>query len=135
MSKIKGGYYIKARCIKDSAIANSQGYKDAAVNYREAIDSADTTDLSVELTASFIFIKNTGYTYSSATVLGVALDKSLKVMQTTNLICLLDSGECFVMKDNNAALVAADIHVRTVDKDGSENASAGHLAVEFLVVD
>ena len=118
-----------------SGDADVQGYKDAAVNYREAIDSADTTDLSSETTASFVFIKNTGYTYSSATVLGAALDKSLKVMVGTTLISILDAGEAIVLKDDNAGIDCSGIHVRTVDTDGSENASAGHLAVEFLVVD
>lgn len=118
-----------------SAAAADQGYADGAVNYLEAIDSADTTDISSEATASFVFIKNTGYTFSNATTLGVALNKALKVMCGTTLICLLDPGEAFYMKDDNAGIVCTNIHVRTVDLDGSENASAGHLAVERLVVD
>ena len=118
-----------------SGDADVQGYKDAAVNYREAIDSADTTDISSETTASFVFIRNTGFTYSSATTLGVALDKSLKVMSGTTLLAILDAGEAIVFKDDNAGIDASGIHVRTVDTDGSENAAAGHLAAEFLVVD
>lgn len=112
-----------------------QGYKNASVYYIEAIDSADTTDISSESTASFVFIKNTGYTYSSATALGDALSKSLKVMIGTTTISVLDGGEAIILKDDNAGLDCTGIHVRTVDTDGSNNASAGHLAVEFLVVD
>ena len=118
-----------------SGDANVQGYKDAAVNYREAVDSADTTGISSETTASFVFIKNTGFTYSSATALGVALDKSLKVMSGTTLLAILDAGEAIVFKDDNAEIDASGIHVRTVDTDGNDNTDAGHLAAEFLVVD
>jgi len=118
-----------------SGTAAAQGYKDAAVNYLECIDSDDTTDISSEATASFVFIKNTGYTFSDATTLGVALAKSVKVMIGTTMISILDAGECIILKDDNAGLVCTNIHVRTVDTDGSENASAGHLAVEYLVCD
>lgn len=118
-----------------SGTAAAQGYKDATVNYLEAIDSADTTDISSEISASFVFIKNTGYTFDSVTTLGAALAKSLKVMVGTTLIAVLDAGEAIVLKDDNAGIVCTGIHVRTVDTDGSNNASAGHLAVEYLVVD
>jgi len=118
-----------------SGAAAVQGYADATVNYLEAIDSADTTDVSSEATASFVFIKNTGYTYSAATTLGAALAKSLKIMSGTTLICLLDAGEAWYAKDDNAGIDCTGIHVRTVDTDGGDNASAGHLAAEVLVVD
>ena len=114
--------------------AAAQGYKDAAVNYMEAIDSANTADLSSESSASFIFIKNTGYTFSSATALGVKLDKALKVMVGTTAISVLDPGEAIVLKDDNASLDAR-LHVRTVNLNGADSSSAGHLAVEYLVVD
>ena len=112
-----------------------QGYLNNTVNYLECIDSDDTTDISSEATASFVFIKNTGYTFSSATALGDALAKSVKVMVATTLIAILDAGEAIVLKDDNAGIDCTGIHVRTVDTDGSNNASAGHLAVEYLVVD
>jgi len=118
-----------------SGTAAAQGYLNATVNYLECIDSDDTTDISSEATASFVYIKNTGYTFSSATVLGDALAKSVKVMFGTTMVSILDAGECIALKDDNAGLVCTNIHVRTVDTDGSENASAGHLAVERLVVD
>jgi len=116
--------------------AANQGYLNATVNYFEALDSADDTDLSSETTATFIFIKNTGYTFSTATALGESLSKALKIMAPggTTLVSILDPGEAIVLKDDNAGLDGR-FHVRTVDLDGSNNASAGHLAVEYLVVD
>ena len=111
------------------------GYLDATVNYLEAIDSANTTDISAESTASFVFIKNTGYTYGTATTLGPALDKALKVMSGTTLLSVLDKGEAIVLKDDNRGIDCTGIHVRTVDLNGGDNGSAGHLAVEYLVVD
>ena len=116
--------------------AANQGYLNATVNYFEALDSSDSTDLSSETTATFIFIKNTGFTFSSATALGVSHDKALKIMAPggTTLISVLDPGEAIVLKDGNAALDGR-FHVRTVDLDGGDNASAGHLAVEYLIVD
>tara|TARA_R100001082_G_scaffold105361_1_gene77391 strand:+ start:9049 stop:9546 length:498 start_codon:yes stop_codon:yes gene_type:complete len=124
-----------ATCASYAGTAADQGYLNATVNYMEAIDSADTTDISSEGTATFVFIKNTGYTFSSATALGDALDKSLKVMSGSTLISVLDAGEAIVLKDDNAGIACTGIHVRTVDTDGSNNTSAGHLAVEYLVVD
>ena len=124
-----------ATCDSYAGTAANQGYLNATVNYMEAIDSADTTDISAEGTATFVFIKNTGYTFSSATALGDALSKSLKVMSGTTLISVLDAGEAIVLKDDNAGIACTGIHVRTVDTDGNNNASAGHLAVEYLVVD
>jgi hypothetical protein len=115
--------------------AANQGYLNTTVNYMEAIDSGDTTDISSEATATFVFIKNTGYTYSSVTALGAALSKALKVMSGSTLISVLDPGEAIVLKDDNAGIACTGIHVRTVDLDGSNNTSAGHLAVEYLVVD
>jgi hypothetical protein len=118
-----------------SGDANVQGYKDGEVNYREAIDSANTTDVSSETTANFVYIENTGYEYSSATVLGSSLDKSIKVMFGTTNISILPSGAGVAFVDPNSGIDCTNIHVRTVDNDGSDNASAGHLAVKFLVVD
>jgi hypothetical protein len=118
-----------------SGTAAAQGYLNQTVNYMEGLDSADTTDLSSESTATFVFIKNTGYTFSSATVLGDALSKALKVMVGSTMISVLDPGEAIVLKDDNAGIDCGGIHVRTVDLDGGNNTSAGHLAVEYLVVD
>jgi len=126
----------EAVCNGYNGTAANQGYLNQTVNYGEAGDSADTNDLSSETTASFIFIKNTGKTFSSATALGDTLNKALKVMYPggTSLISVLDPGEAIVFKDDNLGLDAR-FHVRTVDLDGGDNSSAGHLAVEYLVVD
>ena len=115
--------------------ASNQGYLNATVNYLEAIDSANTLDISGESTASFVFIKNTGYEYSSPTAFGAVLDKALKVMSGTTLLSVLKKGEAIVLKDDNRGIDCGTIHVRTVDLNGGDNASAGHLAVEYLVVD
>jgi len=116
--------------------AANQGYLNATVNYFEGLDSSDSTDLSSETSATFIFIKNTGFTFSSATVLGASLSKALKIMAPggTTIISVLDPGEAIVLKDDNAGLDGR-FHVRTVDLDGSDNTSAGHLAIEYLVLD
>jgi hypothetical protein len=125
-----------ATCASYAGTAANQGYLNATVNYFEGLDSADDTDLSSEASATFIFIKNTGYTFSSATALGASLSKALKIMAPggTTIISVLDPGEAIVLKDDNAGLDGR-FHVRTVDLDGSDNTSAGHLAVEYLIVD
>ena len=125
-----------ATCASYAGTAANQGYLNATVNYFEALDSSDSTDLSSETSATFIFIKNTGFTFSSATALGSSLSKALKIMAPggTTVISVLDPGEAIVLKDDNAGLDGR-FHVRTVDLDGSNNTSAGHLAVEYLVVD
>ena len=116
--------------------AAKQGYLNQTVNYHECSDSSDSSDLSAETSATFIFIKNTGYTFSSVTALGASLDKAVKVMAPggTTLISILDPGEAIVLKDDNAGLDGR-FHLRTVDLDGGNNTSAGHLAVEYLVID
>ena len=133
VGKRLGGSGVAVVTAYSDSVVN-QGYKDATVNYVEVVDS-DDQNLSGELSASFVFIKNTGHTFSSATALGVALAKSVKVMIATTMISILDAGESIVLRDDNAGIVCTGIHVRTVDTDGSANASAGHLAVEYLVVD
>ena len=56
-------------------------------------------------------------------------------MVGSTMISVLDPGEAIVLKDDNLGIACTGIHVRTVDLDGSDNSSAGHLAVEYLVVD
>ena len=129
------GGFAQAVVTDYSGVGAIQGYTGAVVSYREALDDVDTVDISTEATATFVYIRNTGYTYASTSTVGAALNKGLKVMVGTTMISILDAGECMVLKDDNAGLVCTGIHVRTVDLDGGENASAGHLAVEFLVVD
>lgn len=54
------------------ATANAQGYKDAVVNYRDALHTAEGVALTATNEPSFIYIRNTGFRYSSATTLGAA---------------------------------------------------------------
>ena len=50
--------------------AANQGYLNTTVNYKTASYAAGGTALTATATADFLFIKNTGHTFSSATVLG-----------------------------------------------------------------
>ena len=105
-------------------------------NYREAVDSNDTTAISTETYALFVFIKNTGFASDgdNTQTLTNLLDKSLKIMEGTYCISCLAAGESFVMKAVGSSTIDCNrIHVRTVDNDGGDNVSAGHLAVEYLV--
>ena len=124
-----------------SATAAVQGYKDAAVNYKEAPDgSSGEVAISTESTASFIFIKNTGFVFSSATALG-AVEESRLLKVTTNsgaiILSCLDAGEAIILKGLQATgtMDASGIEVETVNSDGSEASGGVHLAVEYLVVD
>ena len=133
----------EATLVNFNATAANQGYTGGVVNYKEAPDGASNeVAISGEATASFVFIKNTGYVFSSATVLGDANSTRL-VKVTTNsgaiTISVLDAGEAIILKGlqsgSGATLVASDILIETVDSDGSEAAGGDHLAVEYLVVD
>jgi hypothetical protein len=102
--------------------------------YREADDGNDTTDISADNNSRFVFIKNTGFLYSSATALGAALNASVKVMSGTTCISVLATGEAIILKDVNGGIDCGGIHVRTVLNNGS-NGTPGHMAVEFLIID
>ena len=120
-----------------SAVALAQGYTNGVVNYKEIIDSDYCIINSVS--PSFVFIKNTGHAFSSATELGEKLTKSIGVYiltppSTYTRISVLNAGEPFICKDDNAGINTAFYYFRTIDTDGSLNASAGHLAVEYLMV-
>ena len=135
VSKVLGGSGSAA--VTDySGTAVMQGYKDGAVHYLECTDDAGK-QLTTEATASFVLIKNTGYTYSSATELGSSSSNSVKVTVVNNdttLIGILDAGECLVLKDDNAGIDASEIYVQTVTSSGGA-VTDDHLAVEYLVVD
>ena len=126
-----------------NGIAADQGYLNATVNYLEAPDGAgNEVQISSESSASFVFIKNTGHIFSSATVLGDA-DISATLKVTTNsgaiLISNLAAGEAIVLKGkqsgSGATIVASGIEVETVLSNGAETSGGNHLAVEYLVVD
>ncbi len=110
------------------------GYQDGAVTYISVSDSA-TQSVSSETSASGMFIKNTGYTYSSATALGAALTASLEVKCGSTRIALLDAGEGIFLKDDNLTLNGTAFNLRTMSTVGTANTGIGHLALELLVVD
>ena len=103
------------------------------LEYVDADDANDTTSISTETAIKFLFIKNTGYTFSSTSVLGAANTLSVKVMAGTQTISILDTNECIVLKDDNGGLNGTDIHVRTVNTNGSTG-TLDSLAVEFLAI-
>jgi|TARA_Y100000296_G_C5019792_1_gene179274 hypothetical protein len=132
-----------ATCASYAGTAANQGYLNATVNYLEAPDGAgNEVAISSESSASFVFIKNTGHIFSSATVLGDA-DTSATLKVTTNsgaiLISNLAAGEAIVLKGkqsgSGATIVASGIEVETVLSNGAETSGGNHLAVEYLVVD
>tara|TARA_R100000789_G_C2993937_1_gene146889 strand:+ start:579 stop:1100 length:522 start_codon:yes stop_codon:yes gene_type:complete len=132
-----------ATCASYAGTAANQGYLNATVNYLEAPDGAgNEVQISSESSASFVFIKNTGHVFSSATVLGDA-ETSLTLKVTTNsgaiLISLLAAGEAIVLKGrqsgSGAVIVASGIKVETVLSNGADTSDGNHLAVEYLVVD
>ena len=53
-----------------SLVVAQQGYKDGAVGYVDITSAAGGTALSAATEPNFVFIKNTGHRYSSATALG-----------------------------------------------------------------
>jgi len=61
-----------------SNAANTQGFLNAAPNYRQASASEVGTQLTT-LVPDFIYIKNTGYIYSSATALGASTSNCVMV--------------------------------------------------------
>ena len=117
-----------------AADAAVQGYLNKAPSYLSADDGGDTTDISSETTASFVFIKNTGRKFDTVTALGDAYTASLKVMSASTMISVLAPGEAIILKDANRGLNCTTIHVRTVATNGTTT-SDGNLAVEYLVVD
>lgn len=101
--------------------------------YVDANDADDATSISAETAIKFLFIKNTGYTYSSASALGAASTLSIRVTASTTTIAVLDPGECLILKDDNGSINGTDIHCRTVNNNGSTG-TLDSVAVEFLAV-
>lgn len=115
---------------KYNNVVGVQGYADGAVGYLEAPNGSDQAITTLG-TASFLFIKNTGFEYSSSTVLGDALDESIKVKLGASLLGIIKSGECLVFKDDNEAIDPTAFTVRTVTNAGG--VSTNTLAVEFFI--
>ena len=101
--------------------------------YMDADDQNDTTSTSAETAIKFLYIKNTGYTFSSTSVLGAVSTLSVKVIAGSTTISILDPGESIVLKDDNGGINGTDIHCRTVNTNGSTGTLAS-VAVEFLAV-
>ena len=55
-----------------SGALNAQGYKDGAVGYLDAVHAAGGVQLSQRNQGDFLFIRNTGFKYSTATEVGLA---------------------------------------------------------------
>lgn len=129
--------FLGSVCLTDvtdySQSAADQGYKDREPYYLEAPDDVNTKDISSLTDARSILIYNSGFTFDSATVLGDALDKTLKIMVGTEPVAYLPVGGIWYTKDENGELDCTGIHIRTVDNDKADNASAGSLAVIRLI--
>ena len=101
--------------------------------YMQAVHDDDAESTSGETAIKFLFIKNTGFTYSSSSALGAASTLSVRVKAGTTTIAVLDPGECIALKDDNGGINGTDIHCRTVNNDGSTG-TLDAVAVEFLAV-
>jgi hypothetical protein len=122
-----------------SGAAAVQGYTGGVVNYVNCVDDSATA-ISTETTASFVYIKNTGYYFSSVTELGAAATEHVVVTTVntgTTVISSLGPGEAIVLKALQATktLDCTKIKVQTFESNGSAAAGTDHLAVEILVVD
>ena len=121
------------------ADASVQGYLNGVVNYVNCVDNSATA-ISTHTTASFVYIKNTGYLYDAPTTLGVAMTEHVVVTTVntgTTTISSLGPGEAIVLKALQATktLDCTKIKVQTFEANGSGAGTDDHLAVEILVVD
>ena len=121
--------------------AAKQGYFDATVNYFNCVDDSPT-QIAEETTASFVFIKNTGYLFNSITALGDLLPNNEHVVVTTvntgtTIIASLGKGEVIVLKalQSTKTIDCTKIKVQTFESNGSAAGATDHIAVEYLVVD
>ena len=64
-------------------VAANQGYLNGAVNYLDAIHTSEGVKLSTNEPAIFTWIKNTGFKFSSTTVLGAATTDCIMVVKKT----------------------------------------------------
>ena len=122
-----------------SGAAAVQGYTGGTVNYVNCVDNS-ATQISSETTASFVFIKNTGYYFSTVTTLGAAATEHVVVTTVntgTTTISSLAPGEAIVLKALQATktLDCTKIKVQTFESNGGAAGTDDHLAVEILVVD
>ena len=83
--------------------AAEQGYKDATVNYVDAVHTSGGTNLSTYETCDFIFIKNTGYVYSSAAVPGASTTNC--VLVAIKLAAYINGGQSGHSLDNGVGQI------------------------------
>ena len=76
-----------------------------------------------------IFIKNTGFAYSSATVLGAAITDDVTVQVGAKLIASLGPGQAMFLPNNNGGANDLKTSEFTITKTGSTE-----IAVEFLAI-
>tara|TARA_R100001594_G_scaffold143284_1_gene191061 strand:+ start:2125 stop:2685 length:561 start_codon:yes stop_codon:yes gene_type:complete len=124
-----------------SSNAGDQGWKNRTVNYANAVDDSYTA-LGGHTSASFVFIKNTGYLFSSTTALGDAAPSTgdhveVAVNNGAITIAFLGPGECIALKALQATktLDATDIKIKSFEDDGTAAGGSDHIAVEFFIVD
>ena len=124
------------------------GGSDAAPGVKYYVNCVDnsSTQISAEVSASFLMIKNTGKLYSSATVLGATVPVTgdhvlvTLVNSTTDPLAFLAPGESFMLHIGGTGLAnhvinCTKIKVQSFEGDGTAAAAADHIAVEFLAVD
>ena len=91
------------------------GYGSGAPVYASAVDTVTCTS------AKFVFVKHTGYAYSSSSVLGAAVTTQLTVKAGLVTIAVLQAGEAIVLPLYTATTVVLTF-----------TASASTIAVEYM---
>jgi hypothetical protein len=134
VGKSLGGDGTAAVGAFDGTAAN-QGYLNATVNYLEVTDDAAVA-VGADADAKFVFLKHSGYKFSSATALGAAATNSVKITigASDEFLSILDAGECVVLKDDNGGLNCTTLKAQVVTSAGAA-VSDEHIALEYLVVD
>jgi len=117
----------------DTTAHTTVGYADGTVAYVEAADGAKT-QLGADNTAyDFVYIKHTGYIYSSATALGAAATELLDVFIEKTAgsayieICSLPPGGAICLPNFPAQGANLGIHVQPAS-------GSNHIAVEYALI-
>ena len=117
----------------DTAAHTTVGYADGVVAYIEAADGAKT-QLGADNTAyDFIYIKHTGFIYSSATAVGNVATELLDVYIETSAgstyikICSIPSGGAMCLPNFPAQGANLGIHVQPAS-------GSNHIAVEYALI-
>ena len=117
----------------DTAAHTTIGYADGTVAYIEAADGAKT-QLGADNTAyDFIYIKHTGFIYSSATAVGNVATELLDVYIETSAgstyikICSIPAGGAICLPNFPAQGANLGIHVQPAS-------GSNHIAVEYALI-